>query len=353
MSLSLLISSLLLFGVIAIAAEVLAGVVVLGTLTFNISHKALVFAVVFSFCHWYQNKRQLPMLLLFLAVFGLALLDAMVLSRGRRLMLSVAVAPLICMYWLHWRYLPPKRNLIRLGAATLIAFAVAGLYNSFRHYNKTAEGEGRSFGATVTAMKGVHVGETFQYIKNNPFFFLAQYCGHYSLLTIHLLENKQLEVEPLHSLRFIVLYPIPRAFFPTKPQLLGLTIVRDVLRLPYQTNWGIGIAGTGYHEGGIPTIILYALIIVLVCRLIDDALVRQPSNPFLIAVLSTSAPHFAAMIRGDYCIMLIEVGEAVLFAWALGLLARFMFGTAPAPEPRGLAPQAKPPLGGQFRHAGR
>jgi hypothetical protein len=173
------------------------------------------------------------------------------------------------------------------------------------------------------------------------------------LLTIQLLEDKQLEVEPLHSLKFIATYPIPRALYPGKPQLLGLRLVRDVLRLPYQTNWGLGIAGTGYHEGGVPTIMLYALILVLVCRLIDDALVRQPNNPYLIGILSASAPHFAAMIRGDYCIMLIETGEAIAFAWALGLLARFMFGTATVPGPRGAAPQAISPLDGQLRHAGR
>src|SRR3990172_3417714 len=80
--------SLIFFGIIAVASPLARQVVFLGSLLLNISHKALVFAVVFSFCHWYQNKRQLPLLLLFLGVLVLAALDSMVMFRGRRLLLS-------------------------------------------------------------------------------------------------------------------------------------------------------------------------------------------------------------------------------------------------------------------------
>jgi hypothetical protein len=86
---------------------------------------------------------------------------------------------------------------------------------------------------------------------------------------------------------------------------------------------------------------------------VDDPLARQPDNPFLLGVLSVTAPHFAAMIRGDFAIMTVEVFEAFAFVWALGLITRFLYGTAPVQGAVGNAPYVYPQLGGQFRHAGR
>ena len=352
MSLPLLLCSLAFFGAVAVGANVAKGVVFFGPLFMNISHKALVFAVVFSFCHWYQHKRQLPMLVLFVGVFVLASLDAMVVFRGRRLLLSVAVAPLICMYWLHWRYLPPKRNLIQLALAAAIAFSVAGFYNAFRHY-KVDTGSERTFASTLKAMSTVDLHEAFQSIADNSFLFFGQYCAHYSLLTIQLIDRDQLAVSPFHSLAFMATYPIPRAIYSEKPEPLEVTIVRDVLRLPYQTNWGLGIVATGYHEGGVGVIVLYGILIVVIVRLLDDALVRQPTNPFLLGILSSTAPHFAALIRGGFCVMFVEICEALVFAWALGLVGRFLFGTAQLPEQPASAPRVFPHLDGRAGHVGR
>ena len=98
---------------------------------------------------------------------------------------------------------------------------------------------------------------------------------------------------------------------------------------------------------------LYAVIIVLLCRLVDDPLVRQPDNPFLLGMLIASAPHFAAIIRGEFANMTVEILESFAFVWGLSLLARFFFGTAPVPGPPRTALQAGRQLGGQPRHAGR
>ncbi len=349
MSLPLVIGALLFFGFVVVGATVSRGVFFIGPALRNMSHKALVFSVVFSFCYWYQNKRQLPMLVLFCFVFLLAALDAMVVFRGRRLLLSVAVAPLICMYWMSWRYLPPRKNLLRLGIVAVIAIAVVGFYGTFRHFRD--ESEGRTFATTIAAMRTTSAQKVMQQLTENAFFKFSQYCAHYSLLTIHLLDNGQIESEPLHSMAFVATYPIPRVAFPDKPQMLSGRMPRDILRLLYKTNWGLGIVGTGYHEGGLPVIALYAVLIVLVVRLLDGALLRQPDNVFLLGILCTIAPHIAALIRGDFAVMLVEILEALAFAWLLGLVARFLFGTAPR---RALSPAAAayPQLGGRVRHVG-
>jgi hypothetical protein len=327
-TLQMLLVLLFLFATIAISAPFFRTVVFIGPLLFNVSHKALVFAVVFSFCFWYQNRAQFPLLLLFGGVFVFSLLDAMVLFQGRRLLLSVAVAPAICLYWLRWRYLPPRQNMIRVAFATFLVFSVAVVYGTFRHFSIRDGGSQRTFSTTFQALKGTTADSAISSVTSNPLYYFSQYCGHYSLLTVHLIDAGQIEVEPLNTLAFLATYPIPRVLFPAKPEPLGTRIVTDVLRLPYPTNWGLGIVGHGYHEGGIPVIILYGLLIVIGVRVLDDALVRQPNNPFLLAILSTAAPHLATLIRGDPSTMVAEIGEAYLFAWLIGFVARFVFGTA-------------------------
>jgi hypothetical protein len=243
---------------------------------------------------------------------------------------------------------------MRVSLAAFLALPIAAFYSTFRRFDMRAGGPGeRTFATTLHAMKEVSAKDAVSVVTRDAFFYFANYAVHYSLLTIHLVENGDVPVEPLHSLAFIATYPIPRALFPEKPQLLSTRLVKDVLRMPYITNWGLGIVGTGCHEGGVPVIMLYAIMIVLICRLVDDPLVRQPDNPFLLGMFCASAPHFAALIRGDFAVMTVEIAESFAFVWGLGLLARFFFGTAAVPGPPGTAPQAYYHMGGQARHAGR
>ena len=334
---SLLVFSLSMFAAIAIVNETTKGLPFLGTLLFNITHKALVFAVVFAFCYWYRDRRQLVLLALFVGVFAFAATDAMVLFRGRRLLLSVAVSPLICLYWLRWRYLSPRTNLIRVGLATTLAFAVVATYSVFRRFDtRGGMAEERTFSSIFHAMKDVKADDALHAVTGNAFFYFSNYCVHYSLLTMQLVDKGQIPVEPLHSLEFIATYPIPRAVYPTKPQLLSGRIVNDVLHMPYKTNWGLGIVGTGYYEGGMLVIVLYAVIIVLVCRVVDDPLRRQPTNPFLLSVFATSAPHFAAIIRGDFAIMLVRLRKQLPSLGQLDCSRDSCTGAPCCPECRGL-----------------
>jgi hypothetical protein len=70
----------------------------------------------------------------------------------------------------------------------------------------------------------------------------------------------------------------------------------------------------------------------------DGAMVRQPSNPFLIATLVAGAPHILGWPRGDSFPMSAEIMEAFLFAWLAGTFGRFVFGTA-VPNQNGNLPR--------------
>jgi hypothetical protein len=339
-SLTLTISMVAAAFAVSIASIATTSVFFIGPLLLNISQKIIVFAVVFSFCHWFQNKRQVQFLVFFLGVFAYFSLFSMVSFVGRRLLLAVVGAPVICIYWLKWRYTSPKRILAGMVIAGVLTVGVASFYSAFRHA-RTIHGANanRTFATVFDAMVSTGVSDAVDYVTKNTLHFFSQYTGHYALLTIHLVETRDLEVEPLNSLKFLATYPVPRAIWPGKPNALGLRIVRDVLRLPVETNWGLGIVGHGWHEGGYAVIVLYGFLMVVVIRLMDDAMRRHPDNRFLLATFCAGAPHVLAWTRGDTCTMSAEILEAFAFVWIVGIAGRFIFGTAPAqnqlPMPNG------------------
>ena len=53
---------------------------------------------------------------------------------------------------------------------------------------------------------------------------------------------------------------------------------------------------------------------------------RQPTNPFLIAMLTAASAQILAWPRGDLGIMTNETLESILFALMLGISGRFLFG---------------------------
>lgn len=327
-SLTITMSMVALAFVVSVGSMALSGIVFVGPLLVNLAQKAIVFAVVFSFCHWFENRRQILFFGTFVGTFAYCSLFSMVAFIGRRLLLSVVGAPAFCLYWLQLRYQSPRRILAGLVIASALTVCVAGFYSAFRHA-RTIHGADahRTFTTVIQAMLNTGIEDAFDYVTENTLHFFSQYTGHYTLLTIHLVETRDIDVEPLNSLKFIATYPIPRALWPGKPNALGVRIVRDVLRIPIGTNWGLGVVGHGWQEGGYPVIVFYGFLMVVLIRLMDDALRRQPDNRFLLGVLCAGAPHMLAWTRGDISTMTIEVLEALAFAIAVGWFYRFLYGT--------------------------
>ena len=224
---------------VTVATFLFSGVFYLGALFTNISQKIVIFAVVFTFCHWFQNKRQLPMLALFIGVFAYCGLFSMVTYAGRRMLMSIIAAPLFCMYWLKWRYKSPRYILTGMAVAGALVFLGTGFYSTFRHAREIYGSQAnRSFSNVIKAMRSTSLNDEINYLKTTSLHFFSQYTVHYSLLTIHLVESHEVEVEPLNTLQFVATYPVPRALWPGKPASLGVRIVNDVLRLNVATNWG-------------------------------------------------------------------------------------------------------------------
>jgi hypothetical protein len=160
-------------------------------------------------------------------------------------------------------------------------------------------------------------------------------------LTDRFVSTGKLEEKPFNTFKFFLVYPVPRQFYPDKPVSLGRTITHQVLRRG--TSWGTGVAGHAAYEGGPIIAAMFGYFAAFGVRFFVDPLKRQPTNPFLIAMLASASTQLLAWPRGDLSVMTFETVECLLFALALSIGCRFLFGTERAPLPMQL-PAARYPL---------
>ena len=324
-----------LFGTIPAVGQVFA----------KLNHKAIVFIPVFSFVLWYQSKRNILWFSLFAVAFVGTLLLAISSGGGRRMPLSVLLGPVFVLYLAQFRHWRPAKSIVVMGALCFAIFVALIVYSSVRHVRDRSrdirgETEGR---ATVVLKRGLDAiaeGNWSERFISNKLFFFSQQNVHYSLITDRFVSTGELQAKPLNTLVFMAVYPIPRQFYPEKTRGLGEAILREALNCP-TSSWGPGISGHAAYEGGLFVAALYAYLAAAGIRLIDDPLQRQPTNPFLIAILVTSSTHILSWARGDIFNLTVETAQAVLFAYVLAVGGRLLFGTEKA-APR--SPATRPTL---------
>ena len=308
----------------ALSPMALAHLPFFGEVSVQFSYGALTTATTFATVNWLRNRISVVALFLMIGVFCIAAVQAMVIFHGRRILLSVAFGPALAMYWMWWRYWPTKRLMTFLTAAAFAFMGLALAYSTFRHIRGREE---RTAATMVSKVQNMDLSKIQKYLSDLPGYF-GQESILDSMLLMRLVDTEKIEEQPFESLKHVLSYPVPRRLWPDKPRDLGSYIVREVLHLPYNTTWGMGIVGTGYHEGGVVTLVVYAILISLLIRLFDDPLLRQPSNPFLLSALAIAAPHIVNWCRGGVSTMTVNCIEAIIFVFLLGTVCRILFGTA-------------------------
>ena len=266
----------------------------LGPTLFKLGHKSAVFATVFSFALWYRNRLNVTWLVLFIGVLLTAMIYSMLVSPGRRLLLSIFLGPVLYVYWVQIRHWKPTRIVITMAVAALVLLAVSAAYSKVRWYNLAVQ-ERRSVKGVVQQLKDLQTrGDYFSIVLKNRLQYFAQDNAHFAMLTERYVSQGAIAPVPLNTLRFLASYGIPRKLWHNKPEVIGLTITRDTARIP-GTNWGVGIAGHGAYEGGILALMLYAVLLAFFIRILDEPLQLQPGNPFLVAIHAGALPHIIAI----------------------------------------------------------
>jgi hypothetical protein len=308
------------------ASLVMGHIAFISQVVSQLSHKAAVFAVVFSFTLWYRNRINIVWLCLFVPVFLGASFFSILVYTGRRLLLSMILGPMLCIYWTSVRYWKARYCLTALAGVAVVVFFASLAYNSFRFFHHGPQKQERTSANVLEHVENFTQTDWTASFFSNKLHYFSQYCMHYSLLAERFVDDGRMPPKPLNTLAFLIAIPIPHELWEGKPETVGITMVRDVVGDP-STNWGIGIAGHGAYEGGLPALILYAFLVAFGIRFVDEPILAQPTNPFLIANFAAAAPHILSFARGDFGIMTFETLKCFAFMILLAWGGRFLFGT--------------------------
>jgi hypothetical protein len=324
--------------VVVLLVPLTIGLTFFGKIIMNLSHKAIIFATVFSFLLWMRQKMNPGWLALFLVMFPAALMLAMMAGATRRLFLSVFLAPVVVVYMTYVRHWRPSRALLAIGLIAVTLLSINFFYNSFRRVGMRASStKERNLGTLLNEARNVD-SSWLTRVREDTYRLMAQSNVQYSLLTQRHVDNGTLEPKPLNTLWFILAYPIPRTLWPDKPQSIGLIMPQTVGKM--HVSWGINVVGHTAYEGGLWAAALYGFLAAVGLRFLDDPLRRQPTNPFLIAVFTAAAPHIVGWPRGDLMVMTVETAECFLFVILLSFGARLIFGTERSTQTR-IFPRAR------------
>ncbi|MFO0789350.1 MAG: hypothetical protein U0805_07830 [Pirellulales bacterium] len=296
----------------------------LGPIFFNLGQNGAVFACVFSYALWCRNRVNVATLGMFVGVFLCAALYAMLASGGRRLLISMFLAPIVCEYWFNVRHWKPVKTLTAVGIAAVAVLAVTTVYSTFRWYNLAGQEE-RTVGGLIQQLAKAKSNGLISTLVSTRLSYFTQQNGHYGLLAQRYVDLGIMPPVPLNTLRFVASYPIPRKLWPDKPEVVAIRICR--VSNIFGTNWGVGIVGHGAYEGGILALMLYGVMFAFLMRIFDDPLKLQPTNPFLIAIQASALPNILAIPRGDMGVLIITIAFPILFAVIAGIACRTLFGT--------------------------
>ena len=293
----------------------------IGQLGVQFGATAPIYAAVFALVAWWRDRINPVLLWLLIAAGAYALLFSVIGgATGRRQLLGTLAIMPICLYWLHWRYGSRKKTLAILTSAGVLGIMLLGSYSTFRH---NREGMDKSLSKGLERVMRLPT-EMFSFESMNV---TGQNAVEVSLTAINVYRH-ELPAEPLHSLIFIAVNPVPRYFWEDKPVGLGLTFPQYVGAWRFgRMTWGPGIVGHGFHEGGLHMLVVYGFLMGCFLRFFDSLLVEQPWNPFLLAALCGSSGHILGWVRGDIGVFSIQIVNACVFALVLSVIGRLIIGT--------------------------
>ncbi|MEM8864296.1 MAG: hypothetical protein AAGF31_01975 [Planctomycetota bacterium] len=288
----------------------------------HVGNKATIIAVVLAFAAWCRSKSNLVLLATLLTVLLAGLLIGVLTGGGRRTILGVAIAIPIAYYWLELRYRSPTTNIAVLGVTSFVMLLALGAYSTVRHFDRQGEKKERNVANAMEALLKIPK----QMLNSDVDQLAGQNAAQTALAAIHVYTREEDPV-PFHSVFYVGTIYIPRAFWPDKPKGLGYTLPKTVRAKGTRATWGPNVIGHGFHEGGLHMLVFYGFLAAVALRFVDEMLVRQSTNPYLLAFVSASSGHILGWTRGDIGTFTVQIISAVLAILFVSWIGRLMFGT--------------------------
>ena len=277
--------------------------------------------------------------------FPLGLFNVFTYGTGRRELLALLMAIPIVAYWVHFRMRPIGRTafaLVILGSVGALAVtAYAGFRHSDRDNDSSTELAINRIKRLPTAM--VEVATDFSLFGDVGSLIDGQNAVHVSLLTIQLTETERtMERDILALPKFILANPIPRRFWPSKP--IGLGKILPVTQGWRRVTWGPSVIGHAFYDGGWWTVVLYGLATGWIIRWLDQVMMFDPENPWLIAMFASISGHAIGYSRGDCGTFAINLLGSMFLLYLILNILRILSGMRQ--RPNSLSHTRSPPVAG-------
>jgi hypothetical protein len=295
---------------------------------------------------WAQKARN-PLLLAFAVVIIAASSALMMVDTfGRRGMVSVVVAALWGAYHGGFRHVNLRRAAVPLVVLGLGGFALVAAFTSVRG----EEGKGTNLAEVLRRLPEADIG------KGALALLTGQDAGPNSMWVI---ENRPepYPYQPLESLIYFVVHPIPRTMWEGKPIGLGTLMVTQSLVQGKGDEYSVGPGLVGHIVNDNPWIALplYAVLLAALVRIMDDLLKRFPNHPYVVIPLGIELGEIIGMPRGELGFFLFRAVMGMIFAYygtlilakalnAMGFSARHMEQPAPELEEAGEYEHAAPAI---------
>lgn len=238
---------------------------------------------------------------------GVAIFTTLSGGTGRRQLLSLLLSvPFIC-YWVYFRNYPKFRTMVLLTILASFGMVTITAYSTMRHGGREIESSATRVAERLTQLPG-KITETvtdFKLFGEQGALLDGQNAVWCALLTIELTQSGALERDPLAMPTFVVVNPIPRAFWQDKPR--GLGKVLPSLMNKNRVTWGPSIIGHTFYDGGWPVVFLYGGLFGMMFRWFDLRMEADPTNPWRLALICSVMAHVIALPRGDCGVMLVNI----------------------------------------------
>ncbi len=262
---------------------------------------------------WSKNFRNPTFAALAVAVLLAA--SSLILYRafGRRPVLGVLMAFGWALYWGLWRALPVGMLLRRLSIWGGVAMFALIAYTASR--SSASQFEKKGIAELLKAVLQVR-GEDLQ--VGIAAVFSGQNAGPLSMWCIETYGTAY-PYEPLHQVEYLFTIPIPRAWFPSKPEPLGKQIVdHGFIRLKgpgNRYNVGPGIIGHAAHDVPYIALPLYALALGFLVRCLDEKVQWSLHLPVAVIPIGCALGQVMALPRGETALFVFEGTLAIAGAW--------------------------------------
>jgi hypothetical protein len=298
---------------------VLGYVPILGVITVQFAVGAFLAASCLMMVAWSRNFANPIVAIIAAGVVATSVAALLVNAFGRREILGVFMSMAWTLFFVKWRHMPGWQLAVRgafWAAVTLGAVVVLSAARS------SGEKE-RSVGDYLQAIGSLSAQELAEQVIGGV---AGQFAGGTSMW-IYETRPDEFPYQPLHSVAYVVGFPIPRQYWEGKPNSLGRLITQQsaVSGVSDEHSFGPGIIGHVANDYPPLSLPLYPFLLAVFFSYCDRRLRANRDNPLEVIVLGAGIAQIFAIPRGELGLFFINATGTMFGAWmVLAPYSRFV-----------------------------